>query len=118
MRFVAVIVAAMLLSGCSWVRQELALPPEAPVAPAPAVPKPEPIRPPKPKPHVERPAPAPQQSQAEPQTAPAAPIDYEARCRTLAANRADDAKQLGASPGDQTKMQNDTYRDCIAQSMK
>ena len=45
-----------------------------------------------------------------------APIDYESRCRTIASNRADDARQLGASPADQAKMQSDTYRDCLAQS--
>ena len=122
MRFVAVIAAAILLSGCTWVRQELALPPMAAPAPSPAptAPKPEPARPPKPKPHVEHQAP--QQSQSEPQSVPVPaappPIDYDARCRTLAANRADDAKQLGASPADQAKMQTDTYRDCMAQSVK
>ncbi|MEI9989269.1 MAG: hypothetical protein WDM86_04455 [Rhizomicrobium sp.] len=116
MRFVAVIAAALLLSGCAWVRQELAPPPAAPTTQP--VPKPEPARPPKPKPRVERPAPVPQQTQTEPQqVAPAAPpVDYDARCHTLAANRADDAKQLGASPADQAKMQSDTYRDCMAQS--
>ncbi len=117
MRLVAVITAAMLLSGCAWVRHELDPPVAAPAsAPSPAVPKPEPARPPKPKPHVERP----EQSQTEPQTAPAAPppIDYDARCKTLAAHRADDAKQLGASPADQAKMQSDTSRDCMAQSVK
>lgn len=36
----------------------------------------------------------------------------------MAANRADDAKQLGASQADQAKMQSDTYRDCIAASVK
>ena len=119
MRFVALIAVAMLLSGCTWIRGELAPPPTAPATvPAPAFPKPEPARPPKPKPHVEHPAPAPQQSQTETQIAPAPPppVDYDARCRTLAANRADDAKQLGASPADQAKMQSDTYRDCMAQS--
>jgi hypothetical protein len=117
MRFVAVIAVAMLLSGCTWVRQELSLPPATP-PPVPTVPKPEPARPPKPKPHVERPAPEPQQSEAQTQTVPPPPIDYDARCRTLAAHRADDAKQLGASPADQAKMQSDTYRDCVAQSVK
>ena len=121
MRFVALIAAAILLTGCTWVRQELGTtPPAAPppvVAPTPAVPKPEPTRPVRPKPHAEHPAPAPQQTQTEPQAAPApAPIDYDARCKTLAANRADDARQLGASPADQAKMQSDTYRDCMAQS--
>ena len=120
MRFVALIAAAILLTGCTWVRQELAPTPAAPVpapATAPAVPKPEPARPARPKPRVEHPAPAPQQTQTEPQAAPApAPIDYDARCKTLAANRADDARQLGASPADQAKMQSDTYRDCMAQS--
>jgi hypothetical protein len=36
----------------------------------------------------------------------------------MAANRADDAKQLGASAADQAKVQSDTYRDCMAQSVK
>ncbi|MEJ0025110.1 MAG: hypothetical protein WDN01_03690 [Rhizomicrobium sp.] len=121
MRFVAIVAVALLLSGCTWVRQELSPPPVAPAPSAPAVPapKPEPVRPPKPKPHVERPAP--QQSQSEPQTAPPAPpppVDYDARCHALAANRADDARQLGASPADQAKMQSDTYRDCMAQSVQ
>ncbi len=122
MRFVAMFAAALLLSGCAWVKQELSPPPvapaSAPVSPATPVPKPEPARPIKPKPHVERPAP--QQSQSEPQNAPAAPppVDYDARCRAMAANRADDAKQLGASPADQAKMQSDTYRDCMAQSVQ
>jgi hypothetical protein len=49
---------------------------------------------------------------------PAPALDYEARCHAMAANRADDAKQLGASQADQAKMQNDTYRDCIAGSVK
>ncbi len=113
MRFVAVIAVAVLLSGCTWVRQELAPATPDPI-PAPAIPKPEP----RPKPHVERPPP--QQSQTQPQTAPAAPppIDYDARCRALAANRADDARQLGASPADQAKMRSDTLRDCMAQSVK
>ena len=112
MRFVAVIAIAMLLSGCTWVRQELGTAPTKPT-PVPAVPKPEsPPRPVRPKAHVERPVPAPQQTQTEPQAAPVpAPIDYDARCKALAANRADDAKQLGATPADQTKMRNDTYRD-------
>jgi hypothetical protein len=35
----------------------------------------------------------------------------------MANNRVNDAKQLGASPADQAKIQNDTYRDCMAQSV-
>jgi outer membrane biosynthesis protein TonB len=121
MRAAAAITAALLLSGCSWVRHELpwTAPPEPPVAPAPVpIPKPEPPRPARPRPHVEH-VPPPEQSQSQPQAEPsAAPVDYEARCRAMAANRADDAKQLGASQADQAKMQSDTYRDCIAGSGK
>ena len=112
MRDVALLAVLILLSGCTWVRQELA-PPAAP-QPAP-VPKPEPVRPSKPRPRVERPA-AP--TQAEPQADAPPPIDYEARCKTMASNRADDAKQLGASPTDQVKIQSDTYRSCMAESVK
>jgi len=120
MRAAAAIAVALLLSGCSWMRQEFpwAAPPPPPVAPASPIPKPEPPRPPKPHPHVDR-APAPVQSQSEPHVVTPAPaLDYEARCHAMAANRADDAKQLGASQADQAKMQNDTYRDCIAGSVK
>jgi hypothetical protein len=49
---------------------------------------------------------------------PAPPPDYSARCHAMADNRADDAKQLGADAADQAKMRNDTYRDCMAQSVK
>jgi hypothetical protein len=35
----------------------------------------------------------------------------------MANNRVNDAKQLGASAADQTKIQNDTYKDCMAQSV-
>jgi hypothetical protein len=64
---------------------------------------------------MEKPAAPPQ---AEPQADSPAPIDYESRCRTIASNRADDARQLGAPPADQAKMQSDTYRNCMAQSVK
>jgi outer membrane biosynthesis protein TonB len=130
MRAVAVLAAALLLTGCTWVQKEMpwstppAAPPAVPQAAVPAVPpKPtEPApRPPRPKPHVERPAPqtpaaAPpeQTQQTQPQSAPA--LDYQARCHAMAANRASDARELGASAADQAKMQSDTYRDCLAQS--
>jgi len=90
--------------------------PMAPAQTAP-VPKPEPAHPAKPRPRVERPT-APASVQAEPQTDAPPPIDYESRCRTMASNRADDAKQLGASPADQAKVQNDAYRSCMAESVK
>ena len=123
MRAVAVLSAALLLTGCSWVHRELpwsapSPPPversSAPAAPPkPAEPAPRPSRS---KPHVEHspPAPAAQQTQNEPQAAPA--VDYEARCRAMAANRAGDARDLGASAADQAKVQTDTYHDCITQS--
>jgi hypothetical protein len=123
MRFAAVLAAAFLLTGCSWVHKELpwtapAPPPAVPAA-TPAVPaKPEPApHPVRPKPRAERPAsaaPPPEQTQSEPQAEPV--VDYAARCHAMAANRAGDAKELGASPADQAKMQSDTYRDCMAQS--
>jgi hypothetical protein len=36
----------------------------------------------------------------------------------MAANRADDARELGASPADQLKVQTDTFHDCMQQSVK
>ena len=126
MRAVAVLAAALLLTGCTWVQKEMpwSTPPAvpAPVSTPAATPKPaEPTpRPTRPKPRVERPvppapaAPPPEQTQNEPQAAPA--VDYEARCHAMAANRANDAKELGASAADQAKMQSETYRDCLAQS--
>jgi hypothetical protein len=130
MRAVAVLAAALLLTGCTWVQKEMpwAMPPAPPAKAAPATtpattPKPtEPAqRPSKPKPRIEHPtsssvpaAPPPEQTQTEPQAAPV--LDYEARCHAMAANRANDAKELGASVTDQAKMQSDTYRDCLAQS--
>jgi hypothetical protein len=116
MRLVALLAIVLLLSGCTWVRRELAMPPTSPTpAQTSPAPKPEPVRPSKPRPRVETPAAPPQ---AVPQADAPPPIDYEARCRTMASNRADDAKQLGASPADQAKMQNDTYRNCMAESVK
>jgi outer membrane biosynthesis protein TonB len=123
MRAVAVLAAALLLTGCSWVQKELpwSAPSPPPISTPGVPPKPtEPApRPPRPKPRVEHPAPAPaappaEQTQTEPQAAPV--VDYEARCRAMAANRAGDARDLGASAADQAKVQSDTYRDCMVQS--
>ena len=126
MRFAALLAAALLLGGCAWVKEKLpwALPAPAPVTTPPTQPAPKPEPTPKPRPHVERP-PTAAPVAAAPTTAPpvaAAPaeesIDYAARCRTMAANRADDAKGLGASAADQTKMRDETYHDCMQQSVK
>ncbi len=120
MRLVAVLATALLLSGCTWVHKELPwTAPPTPAVPAPATPKPEP----KPHARLEKPsppAPVAQVRDASPvAAAPAeAPVDYAARCRTMAANRADDAKGLGASPADQSKVRDETYRDCMQQSVK
>ena len=109
MRITVVLAAALLLSSCAWVRHEI-----APVAPPPLVsPQPKPSAPHKP--HA--PAAAVPAAMPAPQIASPAP-DYETRCHAMAQNRADDAKGLGASTADQAKMQNDTYRDCMAQSVK
>lgn len=112
MRLVAVLAAALLLASCTWVRNQMEPAPASSPAAAP-IPRPES------KPHLpraERPS-APAPVAATPMTAPAPP-DYSARCHAMADNRADDAKQLGASPADQSKVQADTYRDCMAQSVK
>ena len=113
MRLFAVLAAALLLSSCTWVRHELD---SAPAPPLVVTPKPEAKPPHRPRgdrvPVVAAPA------AAAPATAPAPPPDYSTRCRAMADNRADDAKQLGASAADQAKMQTDTYRDCMAQSVK
>ena len=123
MRFAAVLATAMLLSGCTWVHKELPWTASTPPAAAPVQalsPKPELTpKPPKPRPRVEHPSAPPTeqpQTQSEPQAAPT--VDYDARCRAMAANRASDAKELGASAADQAKMQADTYHDCMAQSVK
>ena len=117
MRAVAVLAAALLLSSCTWIRHEIA-PPAPPAAP-PTLVKPDP-KPHRPKPPAERPvmpvSPAPPPQAALPTPPP--PPDYATRCHAMADNRADDARQLGASAADQAKMQNDTYRDCMAQSVK
>jgi hypothetical protein len=112
MRFFAVLAATLLLSGCSWVQHEIGSPPPA----APAA-KPDIVKPHKPPP---RPAPPAVQAQsASPVEVPApSPPDYGARCHAMADNRATDAKQLGATAADQARVQSDTYRDCMAQSVK
>ena len=111
MRAVVLFAAALLLSSCAWVRHEI-----APVPPAVSpTAKPELARPHRPQ--VERPVPQVQTTQPAMPPAPPPP-DYSARCHAMAGNRADDAKQLGASAADQAKVQNDTYRDCMAQSVK
>jgi len=121
MRVISVLVVALLLSGCTWMRQELSpiFPPAPPVS-APSKPPPETRPPHRPAPaHAERPPappPAPQTISATPTAPP--PPDYGARCRAMADNRADDARQLGANAGDLAKLQQDVYRDCMVQSVK
>ena len=114
MRVLAVAVAALLLSGCTWIRQEL-----EPTPPLPT-PKPEIVvprkPPPPPPPRPERPAEQVQQSAPMQTIAP--PVDNTARCHELAQHRADDAKQLGASQADQTQISNDTFRNCMAPPAK
>ncbi|MBV9045929.1 MAG: hypothetical protein JO294_12450 [Alphaproteobacteria bacterium] len=105
MRVIAVCAIALLLTGCTWVRKELAAPPLS-FPPARSAPES--------KPHKPNPGRPPQVQSSAPVTAPAA--DYSARCRDMAANRGVDARQLGASAADQAKVQADTYRDCMAQS--
>src|SRR5690242_16584312 len=121
MRVIAVLAAALLLTGCTWVRRELELAPVPPTfPPAPAKPAVEPRPPHRPAPaHIERPpapSPPPQTVSATPTTPP--PPDYSARCHAMADNRADDARQLGANGADLTKLQQDVYHDCMAQSVK
>ncbi len=115
MRVFAFVAIALLLSGCTWIRQEL-----EPVPPLPT-PKPEivvPRRPPPPPPpRPEKPAEQVQQS-APMQTVAPPPADNTARCRELAQHRADDAKQLGASQADQTQILSDTFRNCMAPPAK
>ncbi len=111
MRLAAVLAAALLLSSCTWVRHE--------IEPAPAPPTVRPEAKPAARPHVEHAPPAPVAAQPAAATPPAPPpVDYSARCRAMADNRADDAKGLGAPAADQAKIENDTYRDCMAQSVK
>jgi hypothetical protein len=115
MRLVAVLAVALLLTSCTWVRNQWEpAPVGAPPATAPT-PKPE-VKPHRPH-AAERPVTAPVATPAAASPAETPP-DYSARCHAMAENRADDAKQLGASPADQTQMQADTYRDCMAQSVK
>ena len=113
MRVLTVCLAMLLLSGCAFVQRQLAPAPAAPPVVTPSA-KPDVARPHKP--HGE----PPQVQAASPtQTAPAPPaVDYSARCHAMAGNRADDARQLGASAADQAKVLSDTYRDCMAQSVR
>jgi len=122
MRVVVVFAAALLLTGCTWIRQELEPAPSAAVAPAATpTPKPDVVKPHKTR--VEKPT-APVETAtpvaAPPPVAaaPPPPPDYNTRCHEMADNRALDAKQLGASAADQAKIQGDTYRDCMAQTVK
>jgi hypothetical protein len=103
----------LLLSGCAFVQRQLSPAPPPVVTPSA---KPDVVRPHKPRGEP----PAPQVQAASPTlAAPAPPApDYSARCHAMAGNRADDARQLGASAADQTKVLNDTYRDCMAQSVR
>ncbi len=115
MRILVVCLAALLLSGCAWgVGASLhRLPP--PVASTVGL-KPEAVRPHKP--HGEPSAPQVQTAApAQPVAAPPAP-DYSARCHAMAGNRADDAASTRRRAADQAKVQSDTYRDCMAQSVK
>lgn len=119
MRFAALFVAALLLSGCAWVHQELEPTPPPAVTPEP---KPDVVKPRKS--HVEKPVPAtqaPPPAVAAPAATPPPPVpqeDFSARCHEMAVNRAADAQQLGASAADQARVQSDTYRECMAQSVK
>ena len=113
MRLFAVLAAALLLSSCTWVRHELDF---APAPPLVVTPKPD--AKPAHRPHADRVPVVAAPAAAAPATVPAPPPDYSTRCRAMADNRADDAKQLGASAADQAKMESDTYRDCMAQSVK
>jgi hypothetical protein len=116
MRVAAVLAVVLLLSGCTWVHRELApvLPP-APIAAPAAKPAEKPHKPIPPPPHAERPAPPAQSVTSTPSPPP--PVDYSARCHAMADNRANDAKGLGATGSDLAKVQQDTYRDCMAQSV-
>ena len=114
MRIFVVCLAVLLLSGCTFVRRELAPAPAPPVLTPSA--KPDVVRPHRP--HGELPAPQ-VQTTSPAQAAPVPPApDYSARCHAMAGNRADDARQLGANATDQAKILRDTYRDCMAQSVK
>lgn len=109
MRVIAVFAAALLLSGCTWLRAELS--PVAPQAPAKPATEPRPAHKPVPA-RIERPPPA------QTVTTTPAPPDYSARCRAMADSRADDARQLGAAGADLAKVQQDVYHDCMTQSVK
>ena len=124
MRFAVVFAAALCLSGCTFMKEQLPWTQPAPPPPVPQqTPAPKPA-PPKPHPRVEQPAP--QQPAAPAAPAPlrgdVAPVestaDQQARCRAMADNRAGDAKELGASPADQTKMRDDTFHDCMEPAVK
>jgi hypothetical protein len=124
MRFAAAICAVLLLTGCAELRDPMTLfghgADKPAAAPTPATPQPKPEAKPRarverqaaPAPAAAKPAPAPADATAEP------PIDYAARCRAMADNRAGDAKGLGASPAEQATMRDETYRDCMQQSVK
>lgn len=108
MRVIAVLAVALLLSGCTWMQQRFA---PAPPPPPIARPEPKPVRPAPP------PKPVPMQTTT---TTPVVvpPPDYNARCREMATNRANDARQLGASAAEGTRVQNEVFKDCMAQSVK
>jgi hypothetical protein len=116
MRLFAVLAAALLVSSCTWVNRQLdTAPPAAP----PTVTAPRPDAKPAPhRPHADRPAPPVAAAPAPAPTVASPAPDYGARCRAMADNRADDARQLGVSAADQAKIESDTYRDCMAQSVK
>jgi len=118
MRVIAVLAAALLLSSCSWLHREFGPPPLPPTPVAKPTPPPPPeVKPHPVAPHVERPVPQVQNSAPVAVPPPPPAPDYNARCREMASNRVTDAKQLGASLADQARIQNDTYKDCMAQSV-
>jgi hypothetical protein len=116
MRFAVVFALALTLSGCTWVQRQIGPetvtpPPQTATPPAP-LPKPEPVKPRR----LSKPVPA--QASPAPQAPVAAPPDSVARCREMADNRADDAKELGVGDADRQRLRDDTYRNCMAQPVK
>jgi hypothetical protein len=114
MRLAVILALALTLSGCAWVQRQVGpdtVTPQTATPPMPA-PKPEPVKPRR----VSKPVSAP----AAPETPVAAPPppDNSARCREMAENRADDAKELGVGDADRQKLRDDTYRSCMALPVK
>lgn len=125
MRFAAVLATALLLSGCAWVKQQVPwnTPPIAAPTPSPKPSEPaKPAEPPKPEvqhpphPHDDHPDAAPQlRGDVAP---PESDAQHQARCRTMADNRAADARGLGASTADQARMRSETFSDCMQGAVK